>query len=62
MCLRILHRKLEGEQMRERSRDGPIAGLKSCETSGFAIGILVYAKADDGHGDDTCKSETVGCT
>lgn len=61
MCLRILHRELEGEQ-RGGSCDGPIAGLKSCETSWFAIGILVYAKADDGHGDDACESEVVVCT
>ena len=44
-----------------KSRDGPIAGLKSCETGRLAIGILVYAKADDRHGDASYESETVEC-
>jgi hypothetical protein len=39
--------------------DGPIAGLKGCETSGFAIGILVNAKADNGHGGYACEREAV---
>jgi hypothetical protein len=57
MCLRICT-----VNYKERTRvlwDGPIAGLKGCETSGFAIGILVNAKADDGHGGDACEREAV---